>query len=186
METSEPLPTLHDRSRIGEGGDHVHSLLTLFGDELVIHECSRYPGPSVAVAEGNGVGDLIAASYRVVARKGIVKERVLAFGLARSIDRGQKCRVQDIADQRFVLGHGIMLLRESTSLQGNGCIFDYSSLTGSGRLAGLSGAICHFPEGNLLGASENSLVPSRHRWATPSTINMRPFEKLSRIGLIAS
>jgi hypothetical protein len=39
-----------------------------------------------------------------------------------------------------------MLLRESTSFQGNGWIFDYSSLTGSEKLASLPGAICHFPE----------------------------------------
>ena len=40
--------------------------------------------------------------------------------------------------------------------------------------------------GNLFGTSENSLDQSFHCGATPSTINMRPFDELSRIGLIAS
>jgi PRTRC genetic system protein E len=44
------------------------------------------------------------------ARKGITKERILAFCLARPIDRGQECRVRDIVDQRFGLGHEISLL----------------------------------------------------------------------------
>jgi hypothetical protein len=55
-----------------------------------------------------------------------------------------------------------------------------------GKLASLPGAICHFPEGNLHGTSENSLDLSFHCGATPSTINMRPFDELSRIGLIAA
>jgi hypothetical protein len=87
-----------------------HALLTLFSDELVKHVRACYPSPSVAVAEGNGIGDLIAALSGETARKGIPKERFLAFGLARPIDRGQECRVRDIADQRFGLGHKISLL----------------------------------------------------------------------------
>jgi hypothetical protein len=63
-------------------------LLTLFCDELVEQICARHPGPAVAVAERNGVGDLIAAPASEAASKAIAKERVLAFALARPIDPG--------------------------------------------------------------------------------------------------
>jgi len=72
----------------GEIDDHIHALPDLFSDELVKQICARYPSPSVAVTEGNRVGDLIAAFSNEKARKGNAKKSILSLGFARPIDRG--------------------------------------------------------------------------------------------------
>src|SRR5271165_4793767 len=78
------------RTRIEARGkiyNHIYTLLTLFCDESVKQVCPRHPSPSIAIVEGHGIGDLIAAFPSEPARKGIAEERVFAFGLSRAIDR---------------------------------------------------------------------------------------------------
>jgi hypothetical protein len=95
--------------RIEAGGNidnHIHAPLTLFGDELVRHVLARHPSPSGAVAEGNEVGDLIAALSGETARKRIAKSASWR-SVSCAVDPGQECGVRDIADQRLGLGREI-------------------------------------------------------------------------------